>query len=209
MYFSKTNTNVTCYLKDNYIFYKDDKIISIDDILLKGNHNLENIMAAIIVAKKFNVSDDDIKNVLKNFKGVEHRIEFVGEINGIKVYNDSKSTNVKATQIALSSFTKPTILLLGGLDRGHSFEGLTTYMNNVKLVVSYGETKHRIKEYCDKINKECIVVDDLENAVNIAFKNALENDVILLSPACASWDQYSDFEERGRKFKEYVTRRMK
>ena len=180
------------------------KIINISDISLKGIHNLENIMASILTVKQFNVSDDDIISVLKEFKGVEHRIEYVKEIDGIKIYNDSKSTNVKATQIALSSFIEPTILLLGGLDRGHSFEELTEYMGNVKLVISYGQTKNRIKEYCDKINKECIVVDTLKDAVLVASNNATKGNVILLSPACASWDQFKDFEERGKTFKEYI-----
>ena len=95
-----------------------------------------------------------------NFYGVEHRIEYVATINGIDFYNDSKATNVKSTQIALSAFNKPTILILGGLDRGHSFDGLTEYMKNVKLVVCYGQTKKRIKDYCDKINIKCIVKDN-------------------------------------------------
>lgn len=204
LYFSKNN-KTDCYIKDNAIYYKDNKIINISDISLKGIHNLENIMAAILTVKEFNVSDDDIVAVLKKFKGVEHRIEYVKEIDGIKIYNDSKSTNVKATQIALSSFVEPTILLLGGLDRGHSFEELTEYMGNVKLVISYGQTKNRIKEYCDKINKECIVVDTLKDAVLVASNNATKGDVILLSPACASWDQFKDFEERGKIFKEYIS----
>ena len=203
LYFSKNN-KTDCYIKDNAIYYKDNKIINISDISLKGIHNLENIMASILTVKQFNVSDDDIISVLKEFKGVEHRIEYVKEINGIKIYNDSKSTNVKATQIALSSFIEPTILLLGGLDRGHSFEELTEYMGNVKLVISYGQTKNRIKEYCDKINKECIVVDTLKDAVLVASNNATKGNVILLSPACASWDQFKDFEERGKTFKEYI-----
>lgn len=204
LYFSKNN-KTDCYIKDNAIYYKDNKIINISDISLKGIHNLENIMASILTVKQFNVSDDDIISVLKEFKGVEHRIEYVKEIDGIKIYNDSKSTNVKATQIALSSFIEPTILLLGGLDRGHSFEELTEYMGNVKLVISYGQTKNRIKEYCDKINKECIVVDTLKDAVLVASNNATKGNVILLSPACASWDQFKDFEERGKIFKEYIS----
>lgn len=204
LYFSKSN-NVDCYINNNAIYYKGSKIINLSDICLKGEHNLENIMAAILTVKEFNVSDDDIVAVLKKFKGVEHRIEYVKEIDGIKIYNDSKSTNVKATQIALSSFVEPTILLLGGLDRGHSFEELTEYMGNVKLVISYGQTKNRIKEYCDKINKECIVVDTLKDAVLVASNNATKGDVILLSPACASWDQFKDFEERGKIFKEYIS----
>lgn len=203
-YFSKDNKNVKCYIDGSDIYYDNNKFISTDDLLLKGNHNYENVMASILVAKRLNVSDEVIIKTLKEFKSVEHRIEFVREINGVKIYNDSKATNVKATEIALSSFSNPTILLLGGLDRGHSFDELTEYMKNVKLVVSFGETKNRIKEYCDSLNIPCIVTDDLVNASSIAVDNSVSGDVILLSPACASWDQFKDFEERGRVFKEYI-----
>ncbi len=203
-YFSKNNKNVKCYIFDNYIYYDGKKLICIDDVLLKGNHNYENVMAAIIVAKRLNVSNKIIVDTLKNFKSVEHRIEFVRTLNDVKIYNDSKATNVTATQIALSLFREPTILLLGGLDRGHSFDGLIEYMKNVKLVVCYGETKNRIKEFCDKLNIECIVRNTLVDATEEALNNSVSGDVILLSPACASWDQFKDFEERGRVFKEYI-----
>ena len=94
--------------------------------------------------------------------------------------------------------------MLGGLDRGHSFDDLTKYMSNVKLVVSFGQTKDRIKEYCDSINKECIVCDDIISASNVALDNSNKGDIILFSPACASWDSFKDYEERGRIFKEYI-----
>lgn len=203
-YFSINNKNALCHVEENNIVYDNKVLISTNDILLKGNHNYENVMAAIMVAKRLNVSDEVIKETLKKFKSVEHRIEYVREINGVKVYNDSKATNVKATEIALSSFNEPTILLLGGLDRGHSFDDLTPHMKNVKLIVSYGETKDRIKEYASSIGVDCIVTDDLKSATAIAMENSMSGDVILLSPACASWDQFKDFEERGRLFKEYI-----
>lgn len=203
-YFSKNNKNVKCYMLDNYIYYDGKKLICTDDILLKGNHNYENVMAAIVVAKRLDVSDKIIVDTLKKFKSVEHRIEFVRDLDGVKIYNDSKATNVTATQIALSSFKEPTILLLGGLDRGHSFDGLIEYMKNVKLVVCYGQTKDRIKEFCDNLNMKCVVKDTLVEASDVAIDNAIKGDVILLSPACASWDQFKDFEERGRIFKEYI-----
>ena len=152
-YFSINNKNALCHVEGNNIVYDNKVLISTNDILLKGNHNYENVMAAIMVAKRLNVSDEVIVDVLKKFKSVEHRIEYVREINGVKVYNDSKATNVKATEIALSSFNGPTILLLGGLYRGHSFDDLTPHMKNVKLIVSYGQTKDRIKEYACSIAK--------------------------------------------------------
>lgn len=203
-YFSIDDKNALCHVEDDNIVYDNKVLISTNDILLRGNHNYENVMTAIMVAKRLNVSDDVIVDVLKKFKSVEHRIEYVREINGVKVYNDSKATNVKATEIALSSFNEPTILLLGGLDRGHSFDDLSPHMKNVKLIVSYGQTKDRIKEYANSIGIDCIITDDLKSATDIAVSNSISGDIILLSPACASWDQFNDFEERGRLFKEYI-----
>ena len=203
-YFSTKKKVDGCYLKDNYIYYFDEKIINIDDIKLKGMHNVENAMCAIMIAKYYKVKTNIIVDVLKEFSGVEHRIEYTRTINGIEFYNDSKATNVTSTQIALSAFKKPTILLLGGLDRGHSFDGLIDYMNNVKLVCSFGQTKDRIKEFCDKLNIKCIVNNTLEESIKDAYKNAQSGDVILLSPACASWDQYTAFEVRGDEFKRIV-----
>ena len=208
-YFSSKEQINGAYLKDNKIYYYGEEIIDTKDIKLQGVHNYENIMCAIMVARELNISNDIITNVIKEFSGVEHRIEFVKTINGVDYYNDSKATNVTSTQIALSSFKKPTILLLGGLDRGHSFEGLTEYMKNVKLVCSFGQTNNRIKEYCNKINVPCIVSETLKEAVNKAYENSSSNDVVLLSPACASWDQYKCFEDRGNEFKEIVKNMVK
>ena len=203
-YFSKNNTNVKCYVKDNAIYYDNKEIINTKELLLTGAHNYENVMAAIMVCKEFDVDDECIISTLKNFRGVEHRIEFVRELNGVKFYNDSKATNVIATQIALSSFKNPTILLLGGLDRGHRFDDLIPFMKNVKLVVSFGQTKDRINEFCKSNNIICKVTENIDNAVQTAIDNSNIGDIILLSPACASWDQFNSFEERGDKFKEIV-----
>ena len=199
-YFSKENQQ-NVYLNNNVIYYKGKKIIDIDEIMLKGEHNLENIMAAISVVKLFNVSDSSIVKVLKTFGGVEHRIEYVRTIKGVSYYNDAKATNCESTKTALKSFKEPILLILGGLDRGHSFEELNEEMVNVKEVACYGETKMRIKEYCDTINKPCEVFDNLEQATRYLIKRAKKGDIVLLSPACASWDQYEKFEDRGDEFK--------
>lgn len=201
-YFSKKDM-VNSYIKDNAIYY-DEKVIDLDDIKIKGMHNYENIMCAIMVAKEFNVSNDIIVSVLKEFKGVEHRIEYVTEINGRLFYNDAKSTNCEATITALKSFERPTILLLGGLDRGHSFEPLNDYLTHVKEILCYGETKDRIKKWCEDINVKCTSFENLEEATKEAYKISDKGDIILLSPACASWDQFDSFEKRGEKFKEIV-----
>ena len=202
-YFS-SNILCDCYIKDDYIVYNDEKIVALKDIKVPGNHNYENIMCAIIVAKKYDVSNQIINEVLADFNGVEHRIEYVRTYKERMFYNDSKSTNVDSTITALSSFDKMTILIMGGLDRGHLFDSLLGHLTNVKLIVCYGETKDRIKSWCDLNNIKCVVTDDLKSATNISFEKSKENDVILLSPACASWDQYKCFEDRGNEFKNIV-----
>ena len=203
LYFScEKETNI--FYKDGFIYLDGEKYLDTSKIILKGLHNYQNIMCAILCAKKYNVSDNIIIDVVSTFGGVEHRLEYVGNINGREVYNDSKSTNTESTVIALNSFDKPTILIMGGLDRGHSFEELKIPMRHTKLVVAYGETKNRIKDFCDGINIKCIICDDLVSASGIAYNNSSEGDVILLSPACASWDQFPDFETRGRLFKETI-----
>lgn len=202
-YFSK-NEKKDCYIKDNIIYYKDSEVISLDEILLKGEHNYENIMAAIMVAKEFNIKNESIKEVLKEFKGVEHRIEYVKTLNKRKFYNDSKSTNNTATITALKSFTEPVILLMGGLDRHIPFDDLIPYLKNVKSIECFGETKEEIKALADKCKIPCEICTSLEIATKNAYSKSDENDVILLSPACASWDQYKCFEDRGNEFKRVV-----
>ena len=203
LYFSKS-IHKDCYIDSNSIFYMNEKIIDLKDITIKGSHNYENVMAAIIVAKKMNVDNIDIITTLKEFKGAEHRIEFVKELNGRKIYNDSKSTNIVSTETALKTFDQPTILMLGGLDRGQSFLELKEHMKNVKNVVAYGENKLRIKDEMNKLDIDCNIFDDLDNATKEAYKLSKEGDVILFSPGSASWDQFKDFEERGRAFKTYI-----
>lgn len=203
LYFSK-DSKQNVYLLDGTIYYKDEKVIDTKDIRLKGNHNYENAMAAISAVKVYDVSNDVIFKVLNTFGGVEHRIEYVDTIDGVDYYNDSKATNCESTKTALKSFNQPTLLIMGGLDRGHSFEELTDYMKNVTYVACYGETKSRIKEYCDTIGIDCGVFDTLVLATTACFEKAQKGDVVLLSPACASWDQYEKFEDRGDEFKKTV-----
>ena len=202
-YFSSKDEADIC-MDEKDIVYKGEKIISLSDIRVKGIHNYENIMAAILAVKQFGVSDSVIKEVLNNFAGVEHRIEFVAKINGREFYNDSKATNVDSTITALKSFDNDVVLILGGLDRGHSFEPLLPYLKNVKHIVCYGETKERIKQFAIKNNIDVTVTDNLEDAVHAAYNMSLDGDIILLSPACASWDQYKNFEDRGNEFKKVV-----
>ena len=205
-YFSSKKEINGCYIKNNAIYYYDEKVVDLKDIKLIGVHNYENIMAAIMVVKEFGVKNESIINVLKTFNGVEHRIEFVREYKGIKFYNDSKATNTKATQIALSSFKTPVIIILGGLERNHDFFELKDYMKHVKYIVAMGQCRNRVEEFAKALGIPCSNVEFLKEAVPIAVKEAQKGDTVLLSPASASWDQYEHFENRGDEFKELVNK---
>ncbi len=201
-YFSSKKIS-DCYYKEGAIYYKNEKIIDTNNIVIKGMHNYENIMCAILVMKELNIPNKYIIEELETFKGVEHRIEYVKELNGRKFYNDSKATNTVSTRIALDSFNTPVILIMGGLDRGHSFDELNEHLKCVKYIICYGETKERIKAW-SKV--ECKVVDNLEEATKKAYELSSIGDTILLSPACASWDQFNSFEERGTLYKEVINK---
>ena len=206
VYYGHDKTNLAYYDEEG-IYYDGKLVIKLDDIILKGKHNYQNIMGAIIAVKKYGVTDEVIQKVLKEFKGVEHRLEYVDTIDGVTYYNDSKATNCVSTITALNSFDKPTILLLGGYDRGHSFHDLDDSMKNVKCVVCFGETKNRIEEFCNDLNIKCYKNDTLKEAMNVVKDICTPGDVVLLSPACASWDQYDRFEDRGDEFKKLVRER--
>ena len=203
-YFSSKGIINGSYIKDDNIYYYDKKIVPLKDIRVVGTHNYEDIMAAIMICKEFGLENEPIKKVLKEFKGVAHRLELVDEVNGRVFYNDSKATNIRSTQIALSAFKNPTIILMGGQERHQNFMDLKDYMDNVKLIVCYGENKAHIKEFGDQIKKDTVVCNNLKEAFDIAYNNSEEGDTILLSPATASWDQYAKFEDRGDEFKELV-----
>lgn len=199
---SKTKADI--YVSDGYIIYNGEKTYEISKIKLKGMHNYENIMAAILAAKEFNVSDETIMAVISTFGGVAHRMEYVKKLNGREFYNDSKATNVTSTITALKSFKENVILIMGGLDRGHSFDDLVPYLKNTKLIVCYGETKERIKDFAIKNGIDVIITSDIRKATRQAYENSKEGDTILLSPACASWDQFDNFEIRGETFKKEI-----
>ena len=203
-YYYGTDKNDKAYYDETGIYYDNKLIIKLEDIVLKGNHNYQNICASIVAVKEYGVTDETISKVLKSFGGVEHRLEFVKEYNGIKFYNDSKATNCVSTNIALKSFSDPTILLLGGTDRGHSFYDLEESISNVKCIFAYGETKDRIEDFCKDKGITCYKFDTLKECM-MKIKDVMEKgDIVLLSPACASWDQYKKFEDRGNEFKELV-----
>ncbi len=203
-YFSSKDDILGCHLVDRDIYYYDEKILSIDDIKIKGMHNVENCMAAIMAVKEYGVSNDIIVDVISHFKGVEHRLEYVDTVHGVEYYNDTEATNIKCCQIALSSFKCPIILFLGGLERGQNFDDLTPYMEHVKAIMAIGQCRDRVGEYAKKIGKEYYVFEHLVDAFDQAVELAEEGDVVLLSPASASWDQYKECEVRGAEFKKKV-----
>lgn len=189
-------------IKDGKIYFKKEAVAQISDVFLQGLHNLENFLAAIGVAKLKGVSNAAIQQVLRQFTGVKHRTQFVTEFAGRIFYNDSKATNIEATENALVGFNQPVILLAGGLDRGNSFDALIPALEkNVKALVTFGETADLMSETAKKAGIEKIVkVENVETAVPKAYELSNAGDVILLSPAAASWDQYKNFEVRGERF---------
>lgn len=202
-YFSR-KTSADCYLKDNSIYYHDEMVIQIADIKIPGMHNVENCLAAISIAKLLNVSNEVIRKVIGSFKGVAHRLEFVKEIKGVRYYNDTEATNIKCTQIALSSFDKPTVIILGGLERGQNFCELTPYMKHVKSIIAIGECRKRVLDFGNKLGIKTHVFEHLKDSFAKIKEIVSSGDVVLLSPASASWDQYKECEERGDEFKKYV-----
>lgn len=200
------------YLADDMIRYndgqKDFEVMSIHDMKLFGNHNYENVMAAIAITLEAGIPIDIIVDVIRNFNGVEHRIEHVRDLMGVTYYNDSKGTNPDSSIKALQAMSRPTILIAGGYDKHSEFdEFLDAFEGKVKLMVLIGATAPKIEETARAHGFTSIInTDSLENAVQICADNAVEGDVVLLSPACASWDMFKSYEERGKLFKEYVNR---
>lgn len=200
LYFSTQQEVNGAYIKDGFIVYNGVRLINIDDIVLPGEHNLENILAAVLACILAGVPIKAIIDSLTTFSGIEHRLQYIGTNRTNKYYNDSKATNTLATQFALNSFNQPIIWLCGGLDRGNDFDELIPYMENVRVMVTFGETKPKFVKLGNSQGKSVIEAENVEDAVDKIQDIIEPNDVVLLSPACASWDQYNTFEERGEKF---------
>lgn len=201
-----------CYVKDGALFFKkneEEEIIKTDEIPLVGEHNLQNVMSAVIVAKIVGIENDEIKKLIKSFEAVEHRIEFVAKALGHEFYNDSKATNPEAAIFALKSFgNKAMTLIAGGRDKNTDLkefcEMIKSHANDVILI---GEAAQRFKENLE-INDfhNIIFAESLESAIDKAIE--LNNEIVLFSPACASFDMFENYEKRGEAFKEYVLSRI-
>ncbi len=189
------------YLEDDTLYFKGEAIMTASEVGVPGSHNVENALATIAVAKLSGISNQVIKETLSSFGGVKHRLQYVGEIGDVKFYNDSKSTNILATQKALSGFdNSKTILIAGGLDRGNEFDELIEDIKGLKLMVILGQSAPRVKRAADKAGVPYLDAKDVADATRIAYKNADAGEVVLLSPANASWDMYKNFEVRGDEF---------
>ena len=177
-----------------------DKLFKLDELQIVGKHNVQNAMIAAAMAYKLGINPKTIRMVIKKFTGIEHRIEYVSSIKGVKYYNDSKGTNVDSTVTALKAFNQPVILIAGGYDKHTGFKELTAFQDKIKILIVYGATKLELAN----IKENAIICDNLQEATQKAHDLAVENDIVLFSPACASYDQFSNFEERGKIFKAIV-----
>lgn len=180
-------------------------VCAVKDVPIPGRHNVENTLAALILGRRLGASVESLVATLRKFKGVEHRIEYVGQTrNGVKFYNDSKATNLDSLEKALLSFDKPVVLVAGGRHRDARYERMNSLIRDrVKSLVLLGEAKQAMARQWGPLVRTA-EAKDMEEAVRLAFAEASEGDTVLLSPACASWDMYKDFEERGRAFKRSV-----
>ncbi|WP_027967913.1 UDP-N-acetylmuramoyl-L-alanine--D-glutamate ligase [Streptococcus equinus] len=199
--FSTTEKVEGAYLDGDTLYFKGEAIMKASEIGVPGSHNVENALATIAVAKLSGIANEAIKETLAHFGGVKHRLQALGEVNGVKFYNDSKSTNILATQKALSGFDNSKVILIaGGLDRGNEFDELVPDITGVKLMVILGESAPRVKRAADKANVPYVDAKDVADAARIAYSKAEAGEVVLLSPANASWDMYKSFEVRGDEF---------
>lgn len=203
----KKKVNPGCFLQDQWLTISNcgqQRLIKASQIPLLGSHNLENVMASALVGHLFSIPPETISNSIKNFKGLEHRLEWVTSIGGVAFYNDSKATNVEAALKSIQSFKVNIILILGGRDKGSNFTKLAkTIQERVKTIILLGEAALKIKNSLKNIvpTKE---VSSLKEAVKAGFEAAQPGEVVLLAPACTSFDMFNNFEERGRVFKQEV-----
>lgn len=209
--FSSLKTQGEDAYYNNGLLYLQDKVVcEKDNIIIKGMHNVENYLAAFLAVKD-DVKIETMKKVAETFGGVEHRCEFVRNLNGVSYYNDSIASSPTRTVAGLKAFDKPVILLAGGYDKKIPFEPLANEGHEkIKSLILFGLTKYKIKEAFDKLELEkgiqvpIYIVDSLEDAVNKAKEISEEGDKVTLSPACASFDMFKNFMIRGNKFKEII-----
>jgi UDP-N-acetylmuramoylalanine--D-glutamate ligase len=204
---TKSETAVA-YLTDKYLMFQDGpttKRVSRDGLTLRGKHNMINSMVAIQVARNLGISWNNILQDVQTFENVPHRLEYSGEINGVEFYNDSKATNVDAVWYALESFDRPIVLIMGGTDKGNDYTQIDELVKQkVKAIVALGIDNTKIESHFNSFVTDISSTDSVFQAVQIAYSKAKKDDVVLLSPACASFDLFKNYEKRGERFKEAV-----
>ncbi len=207
LYFSVKEKVRGAYYENGGLYFGKEKIADASDLPIEGIHNIQNALAAIIAAKIIGMKSSDIAAALKEFKGIRHRIELVGEVNGVRYIDDSKGTNVDATLKAVETMQTDTILLLGGKNKGYPYDKLFTNMEKSKVIhtVLYGENRYELLKSAQSVGFDKMTVcDGFEFAVQIAALKAKRGQTVLLSPASASFDEFASYEERGDKFVELV-----
>ena len=201
--FSAKNKNATIYYNNEEIFYQNKKLFSIKKRKLFGAHNIENILASVLICLKNNIPIEYIENAVNNFKGIEHRLELVEIINNVSYINDSKATSMNSVMSALKSFDKNIILIMGGRDKNIDFSPLNNIIKErVKKLILIGEASDILNSMIDVDSK--IIIKDFTDAFNYASSLAISGDIVLLSPGCASFDAFENYEERGKYFKSLV-----
>ena len=207
----RTVLDLGCFVLDGDIVINNEKgqcidICSADELKIPGAHNLENVLAASAVSYFAGISPEVIAKTLREFEGVEHRLEFSGEVDGIRFVNDSKGTNPDASIKAIEAMKDNIILIAGGYDKGSEYEEfINSFQGKVKHMMLLGKTAPKIKETAERLGFSKITMcKDMDECVKVAYKLASHGDTVLLSPACASWDMYTCFEQRGEHFKNCV-----
>lgn len=204
-FFSKNVLEKGAYVKNGYIFCDRKKIMLKTEVPLLGDKNLENVLACVAIARMFKIKPQVIRKAIATFVPPSHRLEFVGEVNGAKVYNDSKSTNVACTIMAIDSLKKEQlILIVGGRNKDNDFDKLFAVNFHAKKIICFGECREELFKFAKKYNFECEKFEHMAEAVAYAREIAEEKDTILFSPACASFDEFSSYSARGQRFKELI-----
>ena len=204
--FSENSQDADYFIADGYLQNQHEKIMKTSDMKLPGIHNQQNALVASAIAQIMGADTNDIKAVLTTFAGAKHRLQYVMTLEGRKIYNDSKSTNIEAASVAIPSFEDPEVWIAGGLDRGFTFDSLVPFLKeHVKAAVLYGESRYLLADAARKAGiKQIVIKNTLQEAVPSAYELTKPGDVLLFSPACASWDQFRTFEERGDYFVNFV-----
>lgn len=191
-------------VSDGWVYFKNEKLFEVSKLKLRGIHNVWNASVAAVIGRIFGVSISAIREVLYSFKGLPHRLEYLGRFGGVEVYNDSKSTTPHALRAALNSFEKKVVLLFGGKDKGADFSHLAPlFKKRVRLAVAYGENRFKLKEQL-KDSAPILLEETLEGALKRVIPLLEEGDILLLSPGSASFDQFQSYEERGKIFADLV-----